>query len=75
MNKYKYIKVIQQNYGQGWEDCSEYETDSKYSVKEYTDKQNIRGRKISLLRSDLAEYRLLGYPTRVIKRKSINKKK
>jgi len=27
-NKYTYLKVIQQNYGQGWEDVSEYETNS-----------------------------------------------
>ena len=28
-NKYNYLKVIQQNYGQGWEDVSEYETNSQ----------------------------------------------
>ena len=29
-NKYTYLKVIQQSTGQGWEDVSEYETDSQY---------------------------------------------
>lgn len=61
MNKYKYIKVIQQNYGQGWEDCSEYETNSSYITKDK-----------GLLKHDLKEYNLLGYPTRVIKRKELN---
>lgn len=29
-NKYNYLAVIQQHYGQGWEDVSEYETNSSY---------------------------------------------
>jgi len=29
-NKYTYLKVIQQNYGQGWEDVSQYETGSDF---------------------------------------------
>ncbi|MDV3537935.1 hypothetical protein CMU94_02210 [Elizabethkingia anophelis] len=65
-NKYTYLKVIQQNYGQGWEDCSEYETNSQGICKENHVKQD--GRKISLVKHDLNEYKLLGYPTRVIKR-------
>jgi hypothetical protein len=60
--KYNYNKVIQQNYGQGWEDVSEYETNSQGTTKDK-----------SLLMHDLKEYRLLGYPTRVIFRKSLNK--
>ena len=72
-NKYNYLKVIQQNYGQGWEDVSEYETNSQGVPKEYTDKVlNKYGHKLSLLSHDLKEYRLLGYPTRVIKRKELN---
>jgi len=61
-NKYSYNKVIQQNYGQGWEDVSQYETNSQGTTKDK-----------SLLMHDLKEYRLLGYPTRVIFRKSFNK--
>jgi hypothetical protein len=61
-NKYSYNKVIQQNYGQGWEDVSQYETNSQGTTKDK-----------SLLMHDLKEYRLLGYPTRVIFRKSLNK--
>lgn len=62
-NKYKYIKVIQQYYatGYGWEDVSEYETDSKGRSKD----------KLVFV-NDLKNYRLLGYATRVIKRREIN---
>ena len=56
-NKNTYLKVIQQNYGQSWEDVSEYETTSNGKT---IDK--------GLLTHDLKEYKLLGYPTRVIKR-------
>lgn len=61
MNKYRYIKVIQQRYGQGWEDCSEYETNSNFITKDR-----------DLLRSDLKEYKLMGYPTRVVQRRELN---
>lgn len=57
-NKYNYLKVIQQDYGQGFEDVSEYETSSNGQCKD-----NV------LLRHDLKEYRLLKYPTRVIFRR------
>lgn len=60
-NKYTYLKVIQQNYGQGWEDNSEYQTNSKGIA---IDRE--------LLKADLKEYKLTGYPTRVIKRKQLN---
>lgn len=61
--KYKYEKVIQQYYkGWGWEDNSTYETNSSFVA-------DIETRK--LLRHDLKEYSLTGYPTRVIKRKSL----
>ena len=74
-NKYNYIAVIQQNYGQGWEDVSEYETDSQYRNFEksgsfYTDKYG-RQRERSLITHDIAEYRLTGYPTRLIHRKEL----
>lgn len=72
VNKYKYLKVIQQNYGQGWEDASEYETDSQGTCIETSDKLRPNGRKESLLSHDLREYRLLGYATRTIKRKELN---
>lgn len=75
-NKYTYLKVIQQNYGQGWEDVSEYETNSQGTPKEWSDKPHIsptgKERKKSLLLHDLKEYRLMGYATRVIKRKQLN---
>lgn len=67
--KYNYIKVIQQNYGQGWEDASEYEATSTGMPKEISDKLSPKGKKETLLMHDLREYRLLGYPTKVIFRK------
>ncbi len=74
VNKYYYLKVIQQNYGQGWEDVSEYETNSQGMPKEFHEFPKVDGvskRKISLARHDLAEYKLTGYPTRIISRKEI----
>ena len=56
--KYNYIKVIQQFYGHIWEDVSEYEAKSNGAA---IDKK--------LLMHDLKEYRLTGYPTRVIFRR------
>lgn len=71
--KYIYLAVIQQNYGgYGWEDVSEYETDSTYTPIEQSDKLSPKGFKESLLRHDLREYRLTGYPTRVIHRRELN---
>ena len=58
--KYNYLKVIQQHYGQGWEDASEYEANSTGNAK---DKK--------LLIHDLKEYRRTGYPTRTIFRKEL----
>lgn len=74
-NKYNYLAVIQQHYGQSWEDVSEYETDSQYrnfdkSGSYYTDKKG-RQRERSLIAHDLTEYRLSGYPTRLINRKEL----
>lgn len=78
-NKYEYSKVIQQNYGygHGWEDVSEYETDSQYINREKsgsfrTDKQG-RQVEISLIGYDLAQYRQTGYATRLINRRTAKK--
>jgi hypothetical protein len=71
--KYNYLKVIQQNYGNGWEDNSEYQTDSTGHPLEMSGK--FRGKynniPVSLLSADLIEYRLTGYQTRVIFRKEL----
>jgi len=80
-NKYNYLNVIQQNYGQGWEDVSEYEANSagkcigeslhsgKFVINQRTGKQ----RELTLLTNDLIEYDKTGYATRVIFRKELNK--
>ena len=70
--KYSYSKVIQQNYGQGFEDVSEYETRSNFNPIEMSNKLNNRGKTESLLTHDLREYLLMGYPTRVVSRKVKN---
>jgi hypothetical protein len=62
-NKHLYWKVIQQNYGQGWEDASHYETNSSFQTMPND----------SFLK-DLKEYRTLGYPTKVIQRKELRDK-
>ena len=76
-NKYNYLNVIQQNYGQGWEDVSEYEATSQgVSVKTfYTTSPTREGKqiKISLCRHDFKEYCAMGYATRIIFRKELNK--
>ena len=56
--KYNYIKVIQQFFGYGWEDVSEYEAKSNGAA---IDKKHLM--------HDLKEYRLTGYATRVIFRR------
>ncbi len=71
MKKYTYYKVIQQNYGQGWEDVSFYETNSQFAPIEYT-KTLLNGRYLSLLSCDLKEYKIMGYDTRTINRKELN---
>jgi len=75
-NKFTYLNVIQQNYGKGWEDVSEYEATSNGTSIEMSGKfiENKSGRKIelTLLRHDLIEYRFTGYATRVIFRKERN---
>lgn len=75
--KYNYILVIQQHYGQGWEDVSEYEATSTGTAKEYDTKEltSPHGRKYfeKLITHDAREYRATGYPTRIIFRKELNK--
>jgi len=78
-NKYNYINVIQQHYGQGWEDVSEYSADSKgnsigealHSGKFVAIGNTGRTRELTLLQHDVAEYRLMGYPTRIVFRKVV----
>jgi len=75
MAKFNYLLVIQQNFGQGWEDVSEYQATStgnclERTEKEYTKKNGKTGiRSVSLCLLDANEYRLTGYPTRIIKRR------
>ena len=75
-NKYTYLQVIQQNYGYGWEDVSEYECNSQFMNFEksgsfYTDSKG-RQREYYLITHDLKEYRLPVYATRLICRKELN---
>lgn len=80
-NKYNYLNVIQQHYGQGWEDVSTYEAnsigkcigDSLHSGKFVTNKRTGKPREITLLTHDLIEYEKTGYATKVIFRKELNK--
>lgn len=78
-NKYQYWNVIQQHYGQGWEDVSHYEADSKgrsigdalHSGKFVTNDKTGRTKEITLLSHDAAEYRRTGYLTRIVFRKEL----
>ena len=76
LNKYTYYQVIQQQYGQGWEDVSHYESNSQFLNFEKSGKTRVNkyGKvvEISLIGHDLNEYRTLGYPTRLINRKELN---
>lgn len=76
--KYKYLKVIQQHYGQGWEDVSEYECTSQGFNLEFETETSASGAAIQnknkpLIKHDLKEYKLTGYQTRVVRRKEIKK--
>lgn len=62
--KYTYEKIIQQNAGQGWEDVSSYPATSKGVALDRETRE--------LLRHDYREYALMGYPTRVIFRRSLS---
>jgi hypothetical protein len=74
-NKYIYYKVIQQNYGQGWEDNSFYVCNSMGITTEMSHEVIVHktGRKsyLSLHAHDLREYKLTGYPTRSVLRKEL----
>ena len=62
MNKYTYYKVIQGNYGYGWNDEDFHETDSTYWPKN-----------IDLYKANLTAYRLNGGGCyRVINRRELN---
>ena len=76
--KYNYINVIQQYYGYGWEDVSEYEANSKGVSNEPSGQMRTLKKSgvkvpITLLAADLKEYKFTGYPTRVIFRRELNK--
>lgn len=75
-NKYNYYLVIQQNYGHGWEDNSEYScTSSGIPIEKSNEFRILKsGTKIplSLHALDLREYKLTGYATRSIFRKELN---
>lgn len=71
--KYEYTNVIQQHYGYGWEDVSEYAANSKGVSKEpahLVKWESGEVRKETLLKHDLREYKATGYPTRVIFRRT-----
>lgn len=76
-NKYTYLKVIQQYYGQGWQDVSEYECTSQglnleFETEKWASGKELPNKNKPLITNDLKEYKLLGYPTRVIQRKQLN---
>ena len=66
--KYEYNKVIQQNYIGKWEDVSEYKCNSQGVTSETHTTQE--GKVIKLITHDVKEYRLTGYATRIIFRKT-----
>jgi hypothetical protein len=55
MRKFQYLLVIQQHFGDGWEDVDEYDKHIPSERKAW--------------KHDVREYRLLGYPTRTINRR------
>jgi len=61
IKRFSYYKIIQQYFG-SWEDVSHYETGSTG----YPDKPTR-----DLIKHDLKEYRLMGYPTRIIFRREL----
>lgn len=56
-NKYNYLLVIQQSFGYGWEDVDSFDT-----------KETERNEISKCYR----EYKLMGYPTRIISRRELN---
>lgn len=61
--KYNYAKVIQQMYSNsyGWEDVSEHKANSTGTA---IDRKSLQ--------FEVGEYKLLGYPTRVVFRRYLN---
>jgi hypothetical protein len=72
--KYTYKKVIQQHFGNGWEDVSEYHANSTGQATEKNDDKDPNSKPGSLLLHDLTEYKRIGCPTRVIFRREKNDK-
>lgn len=64
MNKYTYYKVIQSNFGYGWDDESHYEVNASYNFKSKEDAE--------LYRADIKEYRVYCNNIRVIHRRELN---
>jgi hypothetical protein len=62
-NKYQYEKVIQQDCGQGYEDVSTYPANSKGVAIDRETRQ--------LLQHDFREYARMGYPARVVFRRTL----
>jgi hypothetical protein len=66
-NKYSYSKVIQQHYGYyGWEDVSEYDTNASFNFRTKEERLTFN--------HDYLEYAFMGYPTQVIKRRTLTTK-
>lgn len=67
MNKYKYVKVLQQRTELGWEDICEYPSNSYYNCAKHVQKE---------LRDDLISYRTnqSEYEYRVIGRRNLCEK-
>ncbi len=61
--KYNYYRVIQGNYGYGWEDVSQYETNSQYITAHYN--KDVKHDLIEYIASGIGSYR-------VIKRRELN---
>lgn len=64
-NKYTYYKIIQGNYGYGWEDLSAYETDSQGLFKDKAERERFKYDKKAYRENERA-------PHRVIFRKELN---
>ena len=68
-NKFEYEKIIQQHYGcHGWEDVSFYPCNASGFNLADAGKFSIENARIML--ADLAEYRRMEYPTRLIFRRT-----
>jgi hypothetical protein len=65
MNKYTYYKVIQQNWGNSWDDVDFYETNSSFLFKT-RDERKAFITNLNLYRTEQ------NAPVRVIKRKELN---